>query len=317
MPKEIILNEKEPWGFSKTLVLLNERFAILKNGQKNPQVLLFLKQCLDKDPSKAYKAFDKLIQYRSIIPLLSQHNPRDNITNPFEIFKFYNLQPYIGEKSEGKKFADKDFVIGLEVECENLIIKYRLDYDPEKKLHLNLDFYEVTLKSGKKISVELKHKFAIFLKNSTGRFGFSAVPEDNVELKQQTSQAIKFKFWLKMSMAYYYSSNKLTIDQSQANNNQDKLATQFLQFIKGKPHNFEGFKHFIIPTLQDQNAIDIVEKCLDDKSLVTVYQTQAGIRHSITDIFVKQQTNTSIAPSTVVDSEKFTLSDEPPAGQYL
>ena len=316
MPTEVILNKKEPASFSKTLVLLNERFAILKYGEKNVQIALFLKQCLDKDPTKAYKAFDKLIQYRSIIPTLNQGNPRDNITSPTEIFRFYDLQPYIGDKSEGKKFADKDFIIGLQVECVNLLIKYRLDYDPEKKLHLNLDFYEILIKGGKKIGIELRHKFVLLLKNSTGRFGFTAVPAGDLEMADLTAQAIKFKFWLKMSLAYYYTSNKIIIDQSQADKNQDALSEQFLTFVKGRPHSMDGFKYHI--SSFEPNISGIIENCLDSQQLITQFQTEKTVRRDITDIFMNMQIPNSVIPSgTVIDSEKFPLSDEPPPGEYL
>jgi len=107
--------------------------------------------------------------------------------------KLTSITPWLGNKATKSSYLFcKDLVIGLILTSKEGVLRYRLDFDEKKLLHVNLDFIFYNNKK------ECQYNFAI-----TG-IGF---PSRYYVVKENTvgSEAVKFKFFTKMSMAYYKS----------------------------------------------------------------------------------------------------------------
>ncbi len=105
------------------------------------------------------------------------------------------VSAYIGEKEGNEFLNNKNLVIGLKTMFKNganiIDLNYRVDFDPKQGLHIN-----VTI---------AKAKFVIKVSSAQERFRIY-LPD-----KIQANEASKFKFWIKMTVAFYRQEGKAVI----------------------------------------------------------------------------------------------------------
>jgi len=105
------------------------------------------------------------------------------------------VSAYIGEKEGNKFLNNKNLVIGLKTTFKNeaniIELNYRVDFDPKQGLHIN-----VTIATA---------KFVIKVSSAQERFRIS-LPD-----KTQANEASKFKFWIKMTVAFYKQEGKIEV----------------------------------------------------------------------------------------------------------
>lgn len=202
-----------------------------------------------------------------------------------QLFAHTKLTPFIGHKTNQNLYC-KNLVIGL----QGALFSYRVDWDPDKGLHINL-------KTNEDI------KFAILSSLDTQRFSVpKALLEDEGFHIAQIGEFIKFKFWLKMTVGYERSQNGEVCLLQYFIDAQDN--TNLLSTFKNElytcgfspdyttilPESFNSHKD-LIDALADQHIRDVLINILIGRFINNCYQTH---------------------PPTTPDSEQFSESPHSP-----
>jgi hypothetical protein len=278
--KEFIIPNKV--SLTKSISRLNKIFIVLHQlpAEKFKSWLtMFLKET-KRSPELGWKC---------LLDLETSFNQLDNtnkdISHPVTLFTDYSISPFIGNK-EGNILYCKDWVIGLVDQThQGTKISYRLDYDPNKGLHINVE-----LSNG-----DEKFPFCLLCQFSHGPFGFSHQfkkdYQDSDEKLKNLLEITKVKFWLKMTLGYILSR----LEQQQVTDEQDsflKHRRSIYQFISGQAHqDMTGLKNSLICLVTQQETIDAIEKCNDEVELLTAMNKNMNVRHEFYPLLLNQFAN--------------------------
>ena len=162
-----------------------------------------------------------------------------------------HVLPWIGSKALSKAFGAKDAVIGLQGEC----LRYRIDFDPVKGLHVNLE-----------TSTGLR--LAICISNlASKRFGMSDEMKTGEAGKYQ-AEFIKFKAWLKMTLGCFISRGD--------------LASAFTPFLRLPMESFVDFRNQIQKAFSyDEKMASLIEGCRDETGFIKLFFTNPIMRHQV------------------------------------
>lgn len=244
-------------------------------------------------------SFDKIVGILNFLMLQDAHTPKEKVrplrnaedlqkriqkaTSSFlsckKIFANHDgIKPFIGHKTNQNLYCNK-LVIGL----VGKYFSYRVDWDPDKGLHINLKTTEDV-------------KFAILTEASSLRFNppTSLRAESNF-LKSDIGQFIKFKFWFKMTMGYEESL--------------DEKSKMLNYFIISPPENMDlicvlkesCYTHGYNP---EYSGIDLAELHTDNDLLKALHDKH--LRDVLLNIFINQFIqNCYLVDSPTTNSEQY------------
>lgn len=189
-----------------------------------------------------------------------------NYNSVKKIFNLHNLEPQFGDKNLDKKFGNNNIVIGL----NGRTFQYRVDYDERKGLHINL-----TTINGVQLAICINTP-------SSTRFGLN----NSHYTDKQLAQIIKYKFWIKMTLGYYLSTNKLE---------DYKNAFQF--FFHESEIGFDMLKGIACNYAHKKNEKEVysaVEKCNNEADLATLFFKNESVRDALIDTIINNLSKKSI-----------------------
>lgn len=264
--KEFIVPEAAA-SLTKTIQTLNKVFVVFRDQEENKKkqwIKNFL-NLINKNPQAAWEFFIKLAKQANA--------NKSDFCDPLTLFSQYQMPPLMGNKDHGVMYC-KDFVIGLILKLDDHSkISYRLDYDQEKRLHINVLF---------EINNE-RFPFCVKCHFSKGRFGFSSpnkMDEDSKEFKTML-ELTKIKFWLKMTLAYNIVQDKKNIDSALplCSESEDDL----FSFITGQgTFQFESLKNYVATFLSIHNVDPKpILDADDEKSLLKSILKNTSVRHTL------------------------------------
>ncbi len=244
--KEFILSTD--LSFDHVIGRLNKIIYRRKHGGGTDtlKLLAYIEKCSDST-----KVLNKLKEY------LLVNCPLESIR---DIFDEYHLTPWVGEKSMTKQFGNKDIVIGLV--CD--ILKYRVDYDETKGLHINILLNGISI--------------AIRLPPISKRF---SADDEQFTNESQRAEFIKCKFWIKMTLSYYLSQND--------------FPSAFAPFLRSETYSFAAFKACIINYVEKGSKIyNQIEACRNERDLAKDVFSAEEIRDYLIGHLVKEYTKNKI-----------------------
>lgn len=223
------------YSFDKVIAGLNYILAIEKSDKKKNiktkrLIKLFSAEATD-EATESEQLVEQLTNFFGYVDSKGFNSIR-------AVFNKYDIEAYIGNKISDTLYCNQ-IVIGLKGQS----FRYRVDYDPSKKLHIN-----VVTKHGIKLSITTAC--------NSKRFGVSdaQIPAEYAGKEDEfRSVYIKFKFWLKMTLGY----------QSVTYYNKKELPEQniFVSFSRGEVGNFKTFKEQCAPLIEDQTIANKVSRC--------------------------------------------------------
>ncbi len=264
--KEFVL--KGDNSLTQTLALMNKLIASLQEAKSNKKndFLTHFKKNVKTSCDEAWSYICK--QADSFDP-----QERDMVDHTV-LFQTYQLPVYLGKKDHGVMFC-KNMVIGLKLELDDgASVSYRLDFDNEKKLHINFEIF---------CGRDEKYPFCIPIYFSTGRYGFSL--EDKASCKNNPSKELvllelmKVKFWLKMtighSLAVMIKEQKTSLEQ----NDELPMEQQLLAFIQGQKHySFDSVRKYVMTLLPANKGRLKIEHCKNEQELLQCINEKPVIR---------------------------------------
>lgn len=261
--KEVILYDEH--SLNDVIKTLNQLFIKLnKCGKEKEQFLKNFTKCFSV-PNTANLAWQCIKKETKKFEVPSDVG---SVLDPYILFKNFELTPYIGSIKNGVMFCE-GMTIGLKmILAKKAEMSYRLDYAPDKGLHFNFEI----------VDNHEKYPLCIKLRFSTSRFGFSlkdqSLCENNPKKTSTFLQAIKLKFWLKMSIAHTLVSKKdLGTDNTQTPDE------QLLNFVRGnKKYNFDTVKEHIVSLLPNDEAKGNVNNSNEPKDLFEYLMKEEMIR---------------------------------------
>lgn len=311
--KEITLPDQ--YSLTQTLKKLNKAFIILKDlPDKNKKRFL---QDFYKIFSQANTPEKVKQVWAMIVKISDTYAGMDDVGDPLVMLRDHAIPTYIGDMTHGVMFC-KGMVIGLVLPLtKEVTMSYRLDFAPDKLLHFNFE-----------IRGSEKYPLCIKLNFSTGRFGFTQtdklVCEKNQQKMETFLEAIKFKFWLKMTIAH----TLLTAPRNEINHDK-KEQDQLLDFLRGESkYDFDTLKAYIIKQLpEDASKLLITASQTEQQLLTCIMQTpviRAATRESIfVTLSSKDETKRMLQNQYYLqdviptDSDQRLDSEQPPANQPL
>lgn len=304
--REIILTRQQ--SLTETLRMLNKAMLVLekKSSYDKKQFLAEFIKAFSADAKSVWKLLSKIAQKFA--------DPRQpDLADPTTILRDYKLVPYIGSINHGVMFCE-GIVIGIQVQLtENTLVSYRLDYAPDKHLHFNFEIYDG----------QEKYPLAIPLRFSTGRFGFSLLDLNSCDKNEQKTntllEAIKLKFWLKMTIAH-----TLITKPPHETDNSKKPAQQLFEFVRGgTQYDFATVKDHIISCLPKDTGKMRISACQTERALLECLIQSPGIRAKVRNsifITITEQDESArilekqhyLTEVDINDSEKRIDSEQPP-----
>lgn len=254
-------------SLTQSLKLLHKLFLVLSSldDSRHKKFLRdFVKQA-SRSPDRAWTYLCKEAQIFN--------DEEFDLADPVLLFDTFKLPAYVGEKSQGVMFC-KDMVIGLKLSLgKDKFISYRLDYDPAKKLHINLDVY----------NGQERFPICIPLRFSTGRFGFSYADmescQDDDGKKDALLELTKYKFWLKMTMAHTLAGMGVDIVNTK---NKMSIKKQLFNFLRGAgEYSFDTVKACIVNILVSAKGKKAINQCEDEKTLLSCIMDKPRIRAQV------------------------------------
>lgn len=265
--KEVLLDP--PKSLTMTLDLLNKIFiGIDCKTDKNKKVFLKNLKIIvtQKTAIEAWeyvcKQVDPHLAIKDII-----------IIDSTDLFQYFNLSPYIGEKKHGVMFC-QGMVIGLKLALgDNANISYRLDFDPNKELHINFEIFD----NGD------RYPFCIPLNFSTGKYGFSLKDKEscktNDDKRLSLLELTKVKFWLKMTIGYRLSIINKNPTTPNRQHDTQPLKNQLFSFIQGSgDYSFNSIKNYIIDMIPGKKGREEIRMCESELALLECINKKPVIR---------------------------------------
>jgi len=211
-----------------------------------------------------------------------------------EIFSDPNLMPYIGKK-DSANIKNEDFVIGLKgkisIREENHDISYRVDYDPDKNLHINFIFSD--------------NNFCIHLPHRSDRFHCS-------ESLSEVGRFIQYKFWTKMTLAYRAKNSPANIDTGNVHDKSSKPDQKIKDFITGQNISLTDIKdtlYYVADYFKNPTAVKaLIMDCSSETAVYELMFTNPALRSIAVDsaiqaFFPKYEAQNGRAKSNSKDSE--------------
>lgn len=272
----ILLNTSDAKTKKDFLESFYKAFAEIKTEQEikdaEKQAPTGKKQTIDPQKSKARKENEVKIEtlWAIIGKIADKYTRVDDVVDPTNVLGTHALPPYIGDMTDGVMFCD-GMTIGLVLQlAKGVSMSYRLDFAPDKLLHIN---FEIIRKIDHR---EEKYPICIKLKFSTGRFGFTAADRADCALHPERElaflEAMKFKFWLKMTIAR-------TLMAMPPNLGNDELAEnkQLLAFVRGEAnYDLNSVKRYIRKQLPEKaSKLRITASQTEQELLACIKQTPA------------------------------------------
>jgi hypothetical protein len=284
--------EKEP--FEQQLVIDLEPDSLLKRlnylvtkfqALRDHEALTGFEDRLSKLDTKQLERLIKFIK----VDVAKSAKDKDQLaptytTDPGKLFR-EKATPWIGEK-ESLNIYNKNFVIGLKDSTDN--IKYRIDYDDKKQLHVNLYIFG--------------HSFSISLAPESKRFKATSSGENHkIDGIHEQCQMIKYKFWTKMTLAYHAHSPE----------NAHPDETFLLCNVLGK--SFEDVKDEMAKNLPDEQLSKQVYCCSSNKELSELICVHKQLRDNVLYHVVQKRTEGACFYSGDNDTHSETMSEASPA----
>lgn len=216
------------------------------------------------------------------------------------------VEPVFGKGKLGNAFYSAGLIVGVQIEFKPFFLfSYRVDYDPVKGLHINLDV----------MLGETVYKFALKVRPKSNFYFVKKPNEKDAEEKQQALMALKF--FSKMSLYY-----RLEHGCGKHENNNKDPHENIILFIKGDNFNVP----VVVKALKDSyvacgygNSENLFRGCQNIDMMLSIILNHEKIRavavQCIIDAYKKKMT----IPELDVDSEKIPLldSEESPAENRL
>lgn len=273
MPKGSELNVSGfPRSCTETLRTLHQVFLVLGEMNSRAQKQFISSLCKQHAYAKGVEIWNAFCR------ISKNYKRTDNVLAPSTIFAHgLGLVPYLGVKSEGVLFC-KNFVIGVKLHVDDRnSFSYRLDYDPNKFLHLNIEVYhDGTI-----------YPLYVQLRSSEGPFGFSASTREkwlvSGRIESLLLELTKVKFWLKMTIGYaLVEAQSQTHLASPPSNDTDSVAEQLLEFVTGQNgYNFPTIQTHIAESIVDEDQKTAVLACTDEVSLYLLITGVKDVRQMV------------------------------------
>lgn len=207
-----------------------------------------------------------------------------------------NIFPVFGDGKKGKAFYNEGLVIGARIAHSNgIAIQYRVDYDPKKLLHINLDL----VLAGKTF------RFAINVKPENVYYNISEPKEKNA--KEKKLELTKYKFFTKTTLYYLLERDKLGANKQKNNGEPDEL--HIINFFQGKDYDLESVKKLILDSYSiyysDGNTVEKFNKCTTGMESMKVLLDSKELRHAVIACVTNAFSNNGIRLSepNAADSE--------------
>ncbi len=258
--RELIVDLREiGLSFDDVVARLNFLLTVEACGKKGNKKILKERQALKVIKEAEHREFVDL-------PALFERPIREGkgFYSCHRLFKApYELSPSHGDKGEGKVFKNEGLVIGLAGKA----FSYRVDWDEEKGLHLNIE----TADGG---------KIALLVKPLSERFGFSEQFNDKSGLsEEQCQQFIKLKFWLKMTAGYEKATHSAGSGLAFFIRSQKAVNESLvLNFLK---------KHAVGYNCE-ASCFERIKKLADDHALLAIIRKDKPIRDVLTMVLMGQ-----------------------------
>ena len=265
-------------SLTKTIAVMHRAFIVIQGKSDTEKKDFFkkFKEYFEKDVAKAWNS------------LMGQAKKFEEVGHdvvcPLTLFQHYDVPAYIGEKEEGVLFC-KGMVIGLKLKLGDYAnMSYRLDFDLEKRLHINFEVFGYKDKS--------KYPICVMLNFSSGRFGFAQKDKQDCLQDEDKMLALlectKTKFWLKMTMG------KTLADMQRVNHvhqQDDGLLPkdQLLAFIQGDArYHFATVKDYVCDLMPVDKGQARIRGCQTEQALLQCMNERPIIRSEARyDIFVR------------------------------
>ncbi len=193
-----------------------------------------------------------------------------NCNSVKKIFSIHSLEPQFGDKNFDKKFGNLNIVIGL----NGRTFQYRVDYDEKKGLHVNF----ITMR-GVQIAICINNP-------KSKRFGLSSTSHHADNYSEHLEEIIKYKFWIKMTLGYYLSANKLKEYQS-----------AFQYFFNNCQLSFDALQGIASIYAGKECKRDInseLNKCTNEIEIATLFFNNEAVRDALMDTIIDNLSKHSI-----------------------
>lgn len=286
---EIISDTKETFG--NAIKKLNRIFIMVDRYKRKDHVNL---SSLMKKLGPLLKAKENNILEKLFLLINEETRPIDEDIGYTFLRERKHILPVIGKKKNKGNLYNQGFIMGLEIKIsDNYLLKYRVDFDPVKKLHIN--FYV--------IFDDITYPYA--LKTKPGSMYYET----------EGDEAIKYKFFIKASLAYFHFRGGFGKLNTISNTENVVIAN----VLTRKDFNLNTLTTIISPYYKssDQIPLKTLSKAKNSEAAMELLYLNYQLRHAFVEAAVAEYSKYTISlEEKDINSEEApkstTLSDEPP-----
>jgi len=292
----------------------------IESLEKKLQKFSAEKNSAHKKPEKDYEEILKLILH--LYPDEEESHPIEKDLTPRAQIIFEerrsSIIPVYGSGKANKAFHNQYLVIGAKIELKkNSSLSYRVDYDPKKELHINLDI---------KLNGE-EFSFALKVAPET-KFYFVNKPQEKDEKAANSKQQemIKYKFFTKMTLGFLLNRSKANLKNQSTSESENN---EIIYFFQGKDYNADLVKKCILTyytskyTEENGNIEKSLNECNTNTEILTLLNKDHKLRNSALQSLINaygekkpkdKKSSNLVASKLEDDSEKQPPedSDQPP-----